>query len=175
MSIPNGVTVRPVEGSELDAWWDLRLRGLRDHPSAFGSDYEEAKARGPAYLEDSLREGSLNRIFGAFTASGEIVAQAAVWGNTGRRRHIATIGAVHTHAAWRGRALSRALIALAIAHCRAFPAVMQITIAVNAENAAALAVYEGAGFVAWGREPRALRTDAGFHDEIHMLLTLDGI
>jgi RimJ/RimL family protein N-acetyltransferase len=167
------ITVRPMTIDELPQWWELRLQGLRDHPEAFGSDYEESKARGPVYLEASTRDGGIDRIFGAFTADGELVAQAAVWGSTGRRTHIATIGAVHTAAAWRGRGLSKALISLAIEHCRSFPSIHQIAIAVNARNYAAVAVYTGAGFIPWGTEPRALATKDGFHDEIHMVLMLD--
>lgn len=170
---PEDFTVRPVMIDELPQWWELRLRGLRDHPDAFGADYEESRQRGPGHLEKSTRDGGIERIFGAFTASGELVAQAGVYGNTGKRSHVASIWGVHTDAAWRGRGLSRALIALAIGHCRAFPSIRQVAIAVNARNAPAIAVYTGAGFVPWGTEPRALATDGGFHDELHLMLMLD--
>jgi RimJ/RimL family protein N-acetyltransferase len=169
----DGFTVRAITPEELEAWWELRLRGLRDHPDAFGAGYEESRERGPAYLEPSTREGSVSRLFGAFSADGQLVAQAGVLGNGGKRSHIAVIWGIHTLAAWRGRGLSRALLGLAIEHCRRFPGVRQVSLGVNAGNAAAIAVYTGAGFVPWGREPRAIATDEGFHDEIHMVLMLD--
>lgn len=173
MAVPDGFTVRAIRPDELDAWWDLRLQGLREHPDAFGADYASSAELGPGHLEASTRDGGISRIFGAISEDGQIVSQAGVYHGSGKRSHIATIWGVHTHPHWRGKGLSKALIRLAIDHCRSFPDIRQVHISVNAENAAALAVYTGAGFVAWGREPRALMTESGFHDEIHMAMLLD--
>ena len=52
--------------------------------------------------------------------------------------------------------------------------VLQIHLAVNAENPRALALYASLGFSAYGREPRTLRVDGMFYDEILMALPLDG-
>lgn len=173
MSLPDGYTIRAIGPEELNAWWELRLLGLRDHPDAFGADYESSVERGPGYLEAAARDGAIDRIFGAFTDEGRIVSQAGVYREGGKRRHIARIWGVHTHPDWRGKGLSKALISLAVDHCRSFAEIRQVHISVNAENAPALAVYTGAGFVAWGREPRALVTEVGFHDEIHLAMMLD--
>jgi RimJ/RimL family protein N-acetyltransferase len=170
---PDGFQVRPITPEELDAWWKLRLNGLRDHPDAFGGDYEASLKRGPGNYASFTTEGNVDRLFGAFTPAGELVSQAAVYGNDGKRRHVATIIAVHTDARWRGRGLSQALIRLAIDHCRSFPEIRQVTISANARNAAAIAVYAGTGFIPWGTEPRAIATTDGFHDEMHMVLMLD--
>lgn len=173
MALPDAYEVRAIRPDELEAWWELRLQGLREHPDAFGADYDASAERGPGHLEASTREGGIDRIFGAITAEGRIDSQAGVYHEGGKRRHIAVIWGVHTHPDWRGKGLSKALIRLAIEHCRSFPEIRQVHISVNAENAAALAVYTGAGFIPWGREPRALMTESGFHDEIHMEMMLD--
>lgn len=173
MSIPAGYVVRVIAPDELYDWWELRMQGLREHPDAFGADYEASLQQGHTRYEPSTKDGSIDRLFGAFTPEGKLVAQAAVSAGSGKRRHIASIYSVHTHHDWRGKGLSKELIRLAIDHCRAFPEIQQVHISVNAENAAALAIYQGAGFVAWGREPRALRTESGFHDEIHLAMMLD--
>lgn len=173
MALPNGYAVRAITPDELDAWWDLRLRSLRDHPDAFGGDYASALGRGPDYLRGGLVDGAVERLFAAFTPDGVLVAQLRTVAGTGKRSHIAMIISVATDKDHRGRGLQKALIRLAVDHCRSFPEIRQVHISVNAENASALAVYEGAGFVAWGREPRALRTENGFHDEIHLAMMLD--
>lgn len=165
--------VRPITPDELDAWWNLRLDVLRDHPEAFGGDYESALARGPSYLEAGTHPGSVERLFAAFAQDGSLVAQLRTVGDNGKRRHIATIISVATHRDFRGRGLSKALVTVAINHCRSFPEIRQVSIAVNATNHPAIAVYTGAGFVPWGTEPRAIATADGFHDEMHMLLMLD--
>lgn len=168
-----GFEIRAIAPEELDAWWNLRLRGLRAYPDAFGADYETSRKRGSGQYEPSTVEGGINRLFGAFMQDGTLVAQAAVSTGVGKRSHIAAIYSVHTDAAWRGRGLSKALIAAAIDHCRSFPHIRQVALSVNAQNYPAIAVYIGAGFVAWGTEPRAIATSDGFHDEMHMVLMLD--
>lgn len=173
MATPDGYEVRAIRPDELDQWWELRLQGLREHPDAFGADYDASVERGPGHLEASTHEGGIGRIFGAVTPDGRIVSQAGVYHEGGKRSHIAVFWGVHTHPDWRGKGLSRALIRLAIEHCRSFPEIRQVHISVNANNTAALAVYTGAGFIPWGREPRALMTESGFHDEIHMAMMLD--
>lgn len=173
MTIPAGYAVRAIAPDDLDGWWDLRLRSLHDHPDAFGANYASAVMRGPDYLRAGLLDGAVERLFAAFAPDGSLVAQLRTVADTGKRSHIAMIISVATDARHRGLGLQKALIRLAVDHCRSFPEIRQVHISVNAENAAALAVYEGAGFVAWGREPRAIRTESGFHDEIHMAMMLD--
>lgn len=167
------ITIRPLEREELDAWWEMRLIALRDHPDAFGSSFEWAKAQGPAYLVDrDFRDSSgLNRIFVAFDTDGAMLATAGVFRNSGKRSHIAVIWGVFTRQERRGQGLSKRIIATAIDHCRAFPGIRQVHISVNANNAPALHMYEAAGFVVWGREPLALPD--GDYDELHMAILLD--
>lgn len=173
MALPDGYSIRAIMPDELDAWWDLRLRSLRDHPDAFGGDYESAIQRGPDYLRGGLADGGVERLFAAFTPDGSLVAQLRTVAQGGKRNHIAMIISVATDREQRGLGLSKALIRLAIEHCRSFPEIRQVHISVNATNAPAIAVYEGTGFVAWGREPRAIRTENGFDDEIHFAMMLD--
>lgn len=174
MATSDGYNVRPIGPDDLGAWWDLRLRSLRDHPDAFGADYASTVERGSDYLHAGLVDGAVERLFAAFAPDGSLVAQLRTVADTGKRSHIAMIISVATDPRHRGLGLQKALIRMAIDHCRSFPEIRQVHISVNAENAPALAVYEGAGFVAWGREPRALRTESGFHDEIHLAMMMDG-
>lgn len=50
--------------------------------------------------------------------------------------------------------------------------VEQLTLAVVRQNHAAIALYQQAGFVTYGIEPRALKTEAGYADEVLMGLRL---
>lgn len=58
--------IRPITPDEIGAWWELRLRSLRDHPDAFGADYDEAQRRGPDYLRPATVDGRVDRLFAAF-------------------------------------------------------------------------------------------------------------
>jgi len=170
-----GFAIRPVTRDELPAWWETRLRGLREHPEAFGADYEKARAEGPGFLVERTfgPSAGINALLGAVNQSGEIAATAGVLGNTGKRAHIAIVWGVYTVPEYRGHGLATQLIAAAVTRCRAFPHVLQVYISVNAGNAAALHIYQAAGFVPWGREPRAIALPDRFDDELHLALMLD--
>lgn len=167
--------IRPLRQDELDDWWEMRLVALQHHPDAFGSSFEWAKEQGPSYLiERNFRDTSaLNRIFVACDADGSMLATAGVFRDSGKRSHIAVIWGVYTRPEHRGQGLSKRLITTAMDHCRSFPDIRQIHISVNADNAPAKRVYESAGFVTWGREPRAIVLPDGDYDELHMAILLD--
>ena len=172
---PDGFVVQPITEEELPRWWEVRLRGLREHPDAFGADYEKARAEGPGFLVERTfgPSAGVNALLGAFDDNGAIVATTGVLGHTGKRAHIAILWGVYTVPEARGQGLAKRLIDAAIDRCRSFPHILQVHIDVNANNAAALHVYTAAGFVPWGREPRALALPDHFHDEIHLALMLD--
>ena len=162
---------RQVTPADLDAFWALRLRALHDHPSAFGSDYEESRRNGPAYRERGYFASGANRLFAAFTPTGELVAQAGTYAEFGKRSHIAHVISVYTHPDHRGRGLASALVQACIDHLRACDGISSIRISVNASNASAVHTYEKLGFVTWGEEPDAIRTvDGSCHNERHMVL-----
>lgn len=167
----SGYILRDVASSDLPAWWALRLQALHDHPDAFGSDYEESKRNGPSYIERGYFEGGVNRLFAAFTAEGDLVAQAGTYGETGKRSHIAHVISVYTHPDHRGHGLASQLVQAAIDHLQSLPTITSVRISVNSNNTAALHTYEKLGFVAWGEEPDAIRTaDGSCHNELHMVL-----
>lgn len=163
--------IRVVTPADVPAFWQLRLQALQEHPSAFGSDYETSLREGPSYAERGYFEGGINRLFGAFTAEGEIVAQVGTYAETGKRSHIAHIISVYSHPDHRGYGLAQKLVQTCIDHLRSRPEVTSIRISVNATNAPALHAYRKLGFVVWGEEPGAIRTgDGTCHNELHMVL-----
>lgn len=169
------ITIRAIMEDELPQWWKLRLRALKEHPEAFGSDYETARDRSFGYLIERNFGNDLpvNAIFSTFNPEGSILSTVGTFGNTGKRSHLAVIWGVYTTPEVRGRGLARRLIDTALTHCRAFPEILQVHISVNADNAPALHVYESAGFIPWGREPRAIALPDRYDDELHLALMLD--
>lgn len=163
--------VREATIQDLPAWWELRLRSLRDHPEAFGSDYEESRRTGPTYIERGYFDGGINRLFAAFTPAGDLVAQAGTYEESGKRSHIGNVISVYTHPDHRGNGLASRLVQAAIEHLQSFQAITSIRISVNADNHIAFRTYEKLGFVTWGEEPDAIRTaDGSCHNERHMVL-----
>lgn len=165
-------SIREVIPEDIDNFWDLRLRALRDHPDAFGSDYESSRRAGPSYAERGYFDGGVNRLFAAFTADGNLVAQVGTYAEDGKRSHIAHVISVYTHPDHRGHGLATQLIRMCIDHLRSLLEVTSIRISVNANNAPAVHTYTNLGFETWGEEPDAIRTaDGSCHNELHMVLT----
>jgi ribosomal protein S18 acetylase RimI-like enzyme len=73
----------------------------------------------------------------------------------------------------RRRGTGGRLLAHALARAASMPGVRQINLGVNAANAEAVALYEAAGFTAFGVERGFMLLDGQLHDEIQMARTVD--
>ena len=169
----NTYVIREVFQEDIDAFWQLRLQALHDHPDAFGSDYEESLRNGPTYAERGYFEsGNVNRLFAAFASTGDLVAQAGTYAEFGKRSHIANVISVYTHPKHRQCGLASRIVQACLNHLASLPAITSIRISVNSRNTSAIHTYEKLGFVTWGEEPDAIRTaDGSCHNERHMVLT----
>jgi len=73
----------------------------------------------------------------------------------------------------RRRGIARALLAGALDLAHSAGDVRQVNVLANAENDAARRLYAAAGFEVFGHEPRSMRIDGAWHDEVHMRLDLE--
>src|SRR5262249_4695201 len=72
--------IRALTESDVAVFWPLRLEALRTVPEAFGSDYEDARARPLSYAAERLRAATPDDFtLGAFE-------QGALIGMVGFRR-----------------------------------------------------------------------------------------
>jgi ribosomal protein S18 acetylase RimI-like enzyme len=178
LSIVASTTIRPLEATDWDAWWALRLRALADHPDAFGSDLDETLAAGEQAARNRfapLHKHDRNQVFGAFTGEGNLVGVAGLLGTDRRKqRHRAFIWGVYVAPEARGAGVGKTLIEACVAHAREVPGTRQVHLTVASHNVSTVALYERCGFSRYGREPRALILPDGREvDEDLMVLMLD--
>lgn len=157
-------SLRQLTEDDCAAFRDIRLAGLRESPTAFGSSYAAEKDRSldefaatiaKNYLVGAFIEGALAGVAGFYQLSGEKVAhRGQIWG-------------VYVDPAHRGQGLARALMEDVLMHARGI--VSQVHLCVVTGNEAALHLYESLGFVAYGIEPDALRIDGRSYDE-HLMV-----
>ncbi len=161
--------IRQLTPDDLAAFRRVWLDGLTRFPSAFLLTPEEAAD----ITDDQLLAGiEAGQYWGGFL-NGSLAAIAAFRrGTRARARHSAEFGPLYVLPAAQGRGLARDLIENVASHARA-DGVLQMELAVEAGNAAAIALYRSCGFEDIGRRPRAVILDGQPMDDLLMLRMLD--
>lgn len=161
-------TVRRLVADDAAAFRELRLAGLVEAPTAFGSSYGAEKDRTVADFADTIGR---NYLAGAWMGD-RLIGVTGFYSLTGEKTaHRGNIWGVYVAPAHRGRGVARLLLEDVLAHARLH--VLQVHLSVVAGNEAALALYKRAGFVSYGLEPRSLRVGRVFHDEHLMVWRAD--
>jgi ribosomal protein S18 acetylase RimI-like enzyme len=155
--------------ADAPAYREFRLRGLREHPEAFTSSYEEDVIKPIAATEARLAADGDTAMWGAFVGSALAGGIGLVRETRRKNRHKADIVAMYVLPEYARRGIGRALLDSAIAHARD-AGIEQLTLTVTQGNAAARELYLAAGFVAFGVEPRAIKVAGEYFAKEHMLL-----
>ena len=113
-----------------------------------------------------------NCLLGAFDGV-DLVGIVGIHASEPRKQaHKAHLTGMFVDQSHQRRGIARQLIDSAVKVARTFEGVVDVELTVEAGNHGAIALYEKLGFVAWGRQPRALKFDGKYHDEISMVLAL---
>jgi ribosomal protein S18 acetylase RimI-like enzyme len=155
------------------AYQALRLFALQNEPDAFGSSYEEEKDFPAATIESRLAVQPDRGPFGAFEHENLIGLIALGRESHDKLSHKALIWGMYVRPEFRVRGVGRALLVEALALARSVPQMIQVNLCVNANNAAAVRLYESVGFKVFAREPGAMQIGGKLHDELHMYLRLE--
>src|SRR5688572_934826 len=88
---PVCMTVRRLTEDDAELYRDLRLEGLRNVPTAFGSSYEESERRPLSAYAERLRPTEDTAVFGAFE-QGSLVGSVGLFRESGlKERHKAML------------------------------------------------------------------------------------
>jgi GNAT superfamily N-acetyltransferase len=161
-------SIRRLTGDDAGQYRELRLLGLRSHPEAFGSAWENEANQTLEWFAERLVN---NLVFGGWLGGPGLMGIAGlVMNQSAIQLHKAMVSGMFVHADARGQGLAAALLAHVIAEAR--PLVEELRLAVTASNAGAVRLYEAAGFQAYGVEPRCLKIGDAYHDTMFMALRL---
>lgn len=165
--------LRRLRAPDASAFRDIRLEGLRLHPDAFGASFAEEQAepleRVAARLENAHVVAAV-----ADDAIAGIVGLG--WTRAEKTRHIGLIWGLYVRPSWRRSGVARRLIETVVSDVmHAQPQdwmsdLRSLRICAEANNTAAIKLYETLGFTPWAVEKQALLVGDRFHDEIHMRL-----
>lgn len=145
---------------------ELMLHAYREAPNAFTATPEERADLPLSWWAERIA-GS-GTAFGAFE-DGLLVGAVALEGSPRpKTRHKAHLVGMYVLAAWRGQGIGRRLVQAVLDHARQRPDLKVLTLTVTEDNTDAIALYQAAGFHAFGLEPMALRTEDGYRGKLHM-------
>ncbi|MFL5698173.1 MAG: GNAT family N-acetyltransferase [Ktedonobacteraceae bacterium] len=165
--------VRILTEADGEAFWNIRLRALRDDPESFGSSYEEILERGIAGATQSLRKRDTSPddvTFGAFEG-GTLVGIAGFRREEEvKKRHKGVIWGMYVPREMRGKGIGKALLQAAIAYAKTLRQLEQINLAVVLTSKEARQLFISLGFEPYGLERHALKLHDRYFD--HELMTL---
>ena len=168
------VTIRLLNDTDLPAYKALRDIGLQHDPEAFTSDFDTASALPPATYATRLGQPPDDHfILGAFDASGAMLGAVVCERESQlKKRHEAQLVGMIIAPKLRKRGIGKALLQEFDQLVRRLPGLEQVVLSVTASNAHAVKLYEAAGFVRYGLQPRAIKIGGDYHDKALMLKTL---
>jgi ribosomal protein S18 acetylase RimI-like enzyme len=160
--------LRRLGPQDCEAFRSLRLDGLQKHPEAFGASYEDEAGQSAEWFENRIKN---NIILGGFNTRQQLLGVVCLGVPTAQKlKHRGGIWGMYVLAEARGSGLAQALVDGIILEARGV--VEELRLSVVTSNAAAIRLYSKAGFVEYGREPRALKVAGCYYDELLMGLSL---
>jgi RimJ/RimL family protein N-acetyltransferase len=164
------MNIREIDETGMPELWKLWVRGLHDHPEAFGAPYAWAKGVSPEQSQDLLRQiwAGGGFLLGALEDDSPIGMLHFNQQQGEKFQHKGDIGAVYVIPEQRGKGIAKALLLAALEKAHAMMGLVIISLSVNAANKPAIKVYEACGFKAYGVEPKGLCVNEKYIDLMHM-------
>lgn len=145
------MNVRRIQLDDGPLLKEVRLRALLTDPNAFGASYESDAAHDDDHwMERARGAASGKEKFIAFAEEERVVGMVGAYTpeDASHRRHLVSTWVAPEA---RGRGLGSELVSAVVGWARAAGA-SQVTLWVVDDNRPAIALYEGAGFVATGEK-----------------------
>lgn len=157
-------SLRRLHEADADAYRDLRLAGLASDPASFGASFEEESGQPLSWFAERLES---HDVFGGWAADGALMGVVGLLvPHAAKLRHKGVLWGMFVRSEARGTGLAAALVERAIEHVG--DRVEAIRLTVVATNIPAIRLYTRLGFLTYGLEPRALKVEGRYHDEMLM-------
>jgi len=153
---------------EIEHWQqfrDLRLRALKEEPTAFGQSYEDAVS----LSEEDWKKRLTNRINLFASVNGILVGMVSAGQQEGaKNRHIVNVNGVYVAPEARRSGVGRKLMTQLLSELSANDSVRKIRLTVSAPQKAAFELYQSLGFEKVAMYKEELFVDGKYIDEYGM-------
>lgn len=154
---------------DFDKWNVMRTMALDEDPVSFGSSNEDEIPKREALFKRNTEELD-HFIIGLFDGE-ELIGIAGFYRhNYLKVKHKGTVWSVFVRPEHQGIGLGRKLMEGLLENAFVIDGLEQILIGATANNFAAIGLYKNMGFKEYGREPRCLKFEGEFYDEVLMVL-----
>jgi len=164
--------IKRLSRMDVVAYRRLRLRGLRESPTAFGSSHSEEAKRPLEAFSARLEHSATKWVFGAFERGRLVGIVSLVRESKPKERHKASIYGMYVDRKARRNGIGRQLLNRVIETARGLKGLRQVRLAVVESNKPAFRLYESAGFEIYGREEAALCVSGKFYSELFLAYRL---
>lgn len=163
------IIIRHAKFEDVEAFRELRLEALKNHPDAFGMDYFEAAAKGnDEYWAKRLQINAVEDALFFAEKDAQLIGMTGIHRSMAvKAKHAAMIWGVYVKLEWRGRHIAENLIQSCIEWAKA-QSVVIVKLGVMTGNASAIRCYERCGFTTYGTEPKAICFNGVYYDEYLM-------
>jgi ribosomal protein S18 acetylase RimI-like enzyme len=161
------VEIRRLGDADVADYREIRLAALEDEPESFGAVHAIEASRPLSFFAERLAS---SLVVGAYNGALIVGMVGCKQEEATKKSHKGFIWGFYVRPEWRRRGVGSALVAELI-HA-AGQVVEQLTLAVVAQNVAAISLYTRFGFAVYGVEPRSLKGAEGYSDEVLMALRL---
>jgi len=165
--------VRTLQGTDAQAYQELRLHGLKTNPDAFGSTYERESQFPIATVMERIQPTCDKFVLGAFDDKGNLVGIVTFVRESGfKTSHKGNVYGMYVREEARGQGVGRHLMIELLKRAKEMAGVERINLAVVSNNEPAKNLYAAVGFQAYGLERQALKVNDRYWDEDLMVLEL---
>ena len=159
--------VRRLTGADAAIFREIRLQGLRDRPDAFASSWEEEEPYGLSWFRDRLETSYV----AGCDIDGALVGVAGLARNDRiKTKHRGMLWGMYVAPQARRIGVGEEILQNIIDVARG--GLEDLTLTVSAHNEGAIRLYRRLGFVEFGFDPKAVKIDDQYIDELLMRLAL---